>query len=854
MALSSVQYTADGVTDTFNIPFGYLSKTDIQLRVDGVLDESVTFPTDATVQTSAIPTNGAIVEVKRVTPNTNRAVDFQDGSLLSEEDLDQSALQNFYIMQELYDDLGNKLGLTSTNVFDAQNKKIINLATPTDPQDAANKQYIDTSLGVWAPKDATYLALSSNGNLTSERIFTAGTGLSGNDGGAGSPYTLSLSIPVSATNGGTGLTAIGTANQMLGVNSGATGLEYKTLTAGSGISVSHGAGTVTVNSTITQYTDEMAQDAVGGILSDTATIDATYNDGAGTLAFDVKDNSISNAKLRDSSGLSILGRSANSSGDPADIVAASDGDILRRSGTTLGFGSIPSSSVTGLGTMATQNTSNVSITGGELDGISLGNTTPTTILNVDNIRVDGNTISSTNTNGGIFISPNGIGQVSIQNGPFRLKEQTAPATPASTFGLLYPKTDGKLYWLDDSGNEYDLTALGGGGGGGAPTDATYITQTPNTGLSDEQALSLLATGIVQVTTGTGVLSSVPAPTGDVVGTTDTQTLTNKKVNPRVVALTSGSTVNTDASTGDLFTLTLAHNATMAAPTNPTDGQIITYRIQEDTTGGWNLSWDSIFGILRIDAVAQLLAYFGAPGSGLTAQPFVWNDQSSISDLLQGAEAGSVLNVSFQYSVTSGKWEQIQVDRGWIEAEGSYVEGTVAGTIEDLSSDHDDISPGPGTADWSNPSNALTSDDTYATVSLTNGEISYWLKVSDFDLGMPPDGTAVSCTLRLLLEIEAKASAAGDYMVIAAPMMDAPSDYVGNYSNQAFYYDSDFPAMLPLTTSDQTFELAMGLFTSNAWATQPEFGVSFQIVNTAGVGTQTISVDRVRLKATWIDPG
>ena len=44
-------------------------------------------------------------------------------------------------------------------------------------------------------------------------------------------------------------------------------------------------------------------------------------------------------------------------------------------------------------------------------------------------------------------------------------------------------------------------------GTGAPTDATYITQTPNGTLSAEQALSSLATGIVKVTTATGVLST-----------------------------------------------------------------------------------------------------------------------------------------------------------------------------------------------------------------------------------------------------------------------------------------------------------------------------------------------------------
>ena len=46
--------------------------------------------------------------------------------------------------------------------------------------------------------------------------------------------------------GGTGLSSIGTANQILGVNAGATSLEYKTVTAGSGITVTHAAGQITI--------------------------------------------------------------------------------------------------------------------------------------------------------------------------------------------------------------------------------------------------------------------------------------------------------------------------------------------------------------------------------------------------------------------------------------------------------------------------------------------------------------------------------------------------------------------------------------------------------------------------------
>jgi len=52
----------------------------------------------------------------------------------------------------------------------------------------------------------------------------------------------------------------------------------------------------------------------------------------------------------------------------------------------------------------------------------------------------------------------------------------------------------------------------GGGGSGAPTDATYITQTSNGDLSNEQALASLATGIVKNATGTGILSIATAGT------------------------------------------------------------------------------------------------------------------------------------------------------------------------------------------------------------------------------------------------------------------------------------------------------------------------------------------------------
>lgn len=73
--------------------------------------------------------------------------------------------------------------------------------------------------------------------------YTAGQGLTltGN--------TFSLSSPVATTLGGTGLSSIGTANQILGVNTGGTALEYKTVAAGTGVSVTPSAGTLTIANT-----------------------------------------------------------------------------------------------------------------------------------------------------------------------------------------------------------------------------------------------------------------------------------------------------------------------------------------------------------------------------------------------------------------------------------------------------------------------------------------------------------------------------------------------------------------------------------------------------------------------------
>jgi len=59
--------------------------------------------------------------------------------------------------------------------------------------------------------------------------------------------------------------------------------------------------------------------------------------------------------------------------------------------------------------------SKVDIDGGAIDAVTLGTNSAVTELQVDNININANTISSTNTNGNIAIQPNGTGLVLIDN-------------------------------------------------------------------------------------------------------------------------------------------------------------------------------------------------------------------------------------------------------------------------------------------------------------------------------------------------------------------------------------------------------------------------------------------------------
>jgi len=145
MAYSYEIKVGTGATDTFTFSFPYLETSHLSVTVDGTT-EAFTMPTTSSVQiTSGNPAVSASIKIKRTTPVTTAVVDFVDGSVLGETDLDNVVTQLLYVAQESFDDSADAMQLDSATslTWDAETKKIVNVVDPTLDQDAATKKYVD---------------------------------------------------------------------------------------------------------------------------------------------------------------------------------------------------------------------------------------------------------------------------------------------------------------------------------------------------------------------------------------------------------------------------------------------------------------------------------------------------------------------------------------------------------------------------------------------------------------------------------------------------------------------------------------------------------------------------------------
>ena len=93
----------------------------------------------------------------------------------------------------------------------------------------------------------------------------------------------------------------------------------------------------------------------------------------------------------------------------------------------------------------------------------------------------------------------------------------------------------------------------------------------------------------------------------------------------VVPLVDAGIIATDVLLGNEFTVIIAGNRTLAAPTNPVDGQKVIWGIRQDGVGSRTLTLDPIF-VFGTDVTAfiqstgaNLTDYFGAIYNATTLQ-------------------------------------------------------------------------------------------------------------------------------------------------------------------------------------------------------------------------------------------
>ena len=174
----------------------------------------------------------------------------------------------------------------------------------------------------------------------------------------------------------------------------------------------------------------------------------------------------------------------------------------------------------------------VNIDGGAIDGLTIGTNSAITDLRVDNLKVDGNDISSTDSNGNVTITPNGTGDVVVNSDQLIIS-----ADEGETSTLMFRTDQG-----DDNGDDW-----------------TISNSTGNV-LSINNDISGSAVAHVQFTPNSTVLNSTAAFAGDVTiagdltvsGDTTTVSSTNTVVSDKLVELANGTSGTPSGDVGHVF--------------------------------------------------------------------------------------------------------------------------------------------------------------------------------------------------------------------------------------------------------------------------------------------------------------
>jgi hypothetical protein len=501
-----VSYTGNGVAVSFSFPYTYRASSDLiviirtiatgaesvksistDYTVSGVADSGTGGFSSASVIMTTAPTSAQELHIIRAVPATQSA-DYVSGGGVDPATLEGGLDRLSQAVQNPVDAIDRALRARRTDPVLSDMPSSITRANKVLAFDS-NGQPTVSNVTLSQLESASLSAGSVTNSLLANMAQATIKGRA-SGAGTGSPSDLSgteVNVILPAFTGA----SASVAGVKGAVPAPAAGDEGKFLRGDGAWAAGGGGGGAPTDA------DYLVRTANGGlsaerVVTDTTTVSWDWAT-AGQAKAQIVTNSVGNTQIRQSGALAVVGRSANTTGNVADIQATASSDqVLRESGGVLGFG-----------TIATAGIANDAVTYAKLQNVSaqyriLGRTTAGA-GDAEEITTSANMVSllgsadyaTARTNLGLAIGSNvqaWDADLDTFAGLSKTKGNLIVAD-GSAWTVLAVGTDGHLLTADSTQTS-GIKWAAGTGGSGAPTTATYVTISLDAGLSAERTLAV----------------------------------------------------------------------------------------------------------------------------------------------------------------------------------------------------------------------------------------------------------------------------------------------------------------------------------------------------------------------------
>ena len=419
-AASFTNHTGNGTAGPFSISFSYLSEAEVDVTVGGVLKTltthyTFTSATQITFTSGNEPGNGVAINIQRDTNITAKKVDFNDGSVLTESDLDTQNDQILFAVQENLRKLDTIEESATGDQTAAEIRTLVESATDSNVfTDADHTKLNNIEASATADQTASEIRTLVE-NASDSNVFTDAdhTKLNNIEANATADQTNSEIKTAYEANSDTNAFTDAEKTKLSGIETGATADQ-----SNAEIKTAYEANSNTNAFTDAEKTKLAGIEASATADQSNAEIKTAYEANSDTNAFtDAEKTKLGN--LGSLNALSDVNTSGVADGKILKYDASASEFIIADDGGSGGGGA---SAFTGLSDTpanfggAASKTVKVNAAGNALEFVTVStdvvdDTTPQLGGNLD---VQTNEITTSTTNGNVKLTPDGTGKVEIK--------------------------------------------------------------------------------------------------------------------------------------------------------------------------------------------------------------------------------------------------------------------------------------------------------------------------------------------------------------------------------------------------------------------------------------------------------